>query len=135
MPAITKIFSFSYLFKLVPPAKFQYYWILLIFFLTIFICSLILNKKIRKNFILKKLLKKKLNHLKILGIIGLILLFCRYTQIPYLSMRAGLLIIILAIIYVIARSIYVYQKEYPHHVQHFIDKKEKNKYLPQQKKK
>ncbi len=130
-----KITNLSYLFDPYPTTVFNYYWPLIIFFILIFLSGFILAVYIRKNKISRKLFKKYPRRLKIIGIIGLLLLGCRYQGLPYLSIRFWLILINLWLIISLSQIIYLYFSSYPQEVSTIIQDTDKNKYLPKKKKK
>lgn len=137
MPNFFTIFNPNYLFDPTPGSKNHYYIPLIIIF-AIFIIGSILCKKYlkkhKKNQALRRLFKNTPRNLMTIGIIGLLLLAIRYENLPYLSMRFFLWLLIIITIVFFAKTIYTYTKKYPIEKEKIRKQIEKKKYLPKKKK-
>lgn len=134
---IFQLFSPSYLFTIQPGSSFKFMVPLIAFFLILAIGSFYLEKWIKKQphkKAINELLPKLSSRIRLFGILGFVLLFCRYENIPYFAMRFVLLAYLIGILVYVGRSIYKYKK----HLPELLEKKEKkeihNKYLPKNKK-
>lgn len=134
---ISKFFDLSYLFELQPGSSFRFMVPLIAFFLILAIGSFYLEKWIKKQphkKAITELLPKLSSRIRLFGILGFVLLFCRYENIPYFAMRIVLLAYLVGILVYVGRSIYKYKK----HLPELLEKKEKKeihfKYLPKSKK-
>ena len=126
------------MFELQPGSEFKFMVILIVFFLILAIGSFYLDAWIKKQphrNAIKKLLPHFPNRLRILGIIGFVLLFFRYENIPYFAMRILLVLLLLGIISYIGYSLYKFKKHLPELLETRKKKKTHHKYLPKSKKK
>jgi len=92
---ISEIFSKQYLFDPVPPSENSYLWYQLAFFSLLLIIGIIitLSKKIDK-----KIKSRQLYCYLTCGILGLVYLFSRYEQLPWLGSRLFLAVVLLVLL-------------------------------------
>lgn len=91
--------SFSYYFDKNPGGDFLPGYVLLAFFIFLLFLPGLLKKKAEGNKYLKKSLKKRLWHFPILAVLGIILVSCRFAQVPGFSMRVWfILVLILSVV-------------------------------------
>jgi amino acid transporter len=133
-----KLFSLSYLFQLQPGSEFKFMVPLIAFFLILALGSFYLEKWINRQphrKAIKELLPNAASHLRTFGIIGFLLLFFLYENIPYFAMRIVLILFLIGILVYVGRNLYKFKK----HLPELLDKKDKktthHKYLPKSKKK
>ena len=135
---LLKLFSLGYLFTLQPGSEFKFMVPLIAFFLFLSIGSFYIEKWVSRQphrKAIKELLPDFSKRIRLFGIIGFLLLFARYENIPYFAMRIVLLLFLIGILVYVGRSLYKFKK----HLPELLDKKEKKithqKYLPKSKKK
>ena len=130
---ITKLFSLEYLFNTTPGSEFKYLWVCVAFFLLMVVFGQYMKFFIKKNEhkkILKRLFQGVEFKLNVTAILGLMLLFFRNQNIPYLAARP-LLILMLAIgLYQLGKITYIYFKIFPNELGEFKKKEERLKYMP-----
>lgn len=92
---ISEIFSKQYLFDPVPTSENSYLWYQLAFFSLLLIIGIIitLSKKIDK-----KIKSRQLYCYLTCGILGLVYLFSRYEQLPWLGSRLFLAVVLLVLL-------------------------------------
>lgn len=127
-----QLFDPRYLFDIYPSASFNYYLPLTIYFLFLLFTRFALKSYFRgkKAPILKRLLRKLPGRLTYLSILGFILLLIRYQNIPILSMRFFLLLVLILSLVFVGKSLYIYYKIYPIEKKRFKTHQEKDKYIP-----
>jgi hypothetical protein len=130
---ITKLFSLEYLFNTTPGSEFKYLWICAAFFLLMVVFGQYMKVLIKKNEykkILKRLFQGVEFKLNVTALFGLISLFFRTQNIPYLAARP-LLIFMLAIgLYQLGKIAYIYFKVFPNELGEFRKKEERLRYMP-----
>lgn len=112
--------------------------VLIAFFLVLLVGSFYLERWIKKHPkrpTLMHLLPNIGSRLRVLGLIGFLLLWIRYENLPYFSMRFFLLAFLLYILWIMSHSIYVVRTHFEETLEKYSKKKEQNKYLPRAKKK
>jgi len=124
------IFSKNYLFDPVPTQESRLYIPLLIVFSVMLVLPLLMTMS--KS--LDKKIKSKIFYIFLLpGILGLIYIFCRYEQLPWLGSRFALFVIVLTfIVWSIVNFIWML-KYIPEQRQQKILKEKYEKYLPEKK--
>jgi uncharacterized protein YacL len=134
----SKLFDLNYLFDPRPGSAFYFMIAMIVVFLGLIMTSFYLEKWISKH-PLKKALKQVLphtaKHLRGLGILGFVLLFFRYENLPYLSMRALLIALLISIMAYIGYSVHQFRSKLPAIIEQQKKAKKKKTYLPKSKKK
>lgn len=127
-----KFFDLSYLFKLNPGSPFSFYIPLIILFAVLAIFAFAVKRYIRhkKEASLKKLFKNVPKRLGQFAVSGILLLIFRQQNIPFVSMRLILILLLIGIFAFLGKTAYDYWKVYP-----VLSEKEKTrakqkKYLP-----
>ncbi len=131
-----QLIDFRYLFYPYPSGNFKYLIPLSIFFLLLFISAwifLILSKRISKKHPKKKFFQKIKDMAFTISIGGFFLLFFRYEEIAFLSIRFLLLVWLLLFIGWVGKLIFYYFKTYPKELEEFKIKLQKEKYLKRRK--
>lgn len=133
-----KLLRPSYLFDPTPFYDFLYFWPLLILFIASFVGSFFIKDLLKKYSKHPKLNQQVLRHLpnnlRWLSSLGVIALFFRQQNIPYLSMRLWLVLILLTgLIYGVWLFLH-HKKELPKLLSQKKNKVQKDKYLPKKKK-
>lgn len=134
---LSKLFSLKYLFNPIP-GDFSFMALFVGLFLVIIVGSFYLERWIRKHpkrNSISHLLPNIGGRLRVLGLLGFVLLWIRYEQLPYLSIRFFLILFLLYIGWVVGHSIYLVHRKFEATVETHTIKKEQNKYLPRKKKK
>lgn len=137
MPNPLHLFDPNYLLDPTPGSANHYYIPLIITFALLMIGGVLCKKYLRqhkKDQALRKLFKNTSRNLMALGIIGLLLIAIRYENLPYLSMRFFLWLLVIITIVFFAKTIYTYIKKYPVEKEKIKKHIEKKKYLPKKKK-
>jgi len=97
---INKLFDSDYIFQTYPPAQGLYLYLVIIF--GIFVLGAVavwwINRK-NKNIIYHRLLNSLFNLSLTIGVLGLVFIFFRYEQIPYLGSR--FLFLLLLVVFII----------------------------------
>ena len=133
-----KLLSPSYLFDLSPGSSFMYFWPLLILLVVIFFSSWKVKdliKQHRNPKVALKLLGGIPTRMREFALLGLLLTFLRDQNIPYLGMRAW---IVLLFLLGAAYGVYVwlnYKKKYLKLVRESKVKNVEDQYIPKAKKK
>lgn len=128
-----KLLSPSYLFQITPGTDFIYFWPCLAFFLILIAGGFVtkyLIKRDRNKKTLKLVFKNTTMNFILIGTSGLAALFFRDQNMPYLALRPILLIIILAGLYSIGKTAYLYFKVLPVNLQKKTQADEMKKYMP-----
>jgi len=136
---LSKLFSLQYLFR-VQPGEFHNMTTFIALFLLMIVGSFYVETWMRRNpnnKALKRILGNFPGQLRNLGIIGFLLLWFRYENIPYLAMRAFLLALLIYILWVIGSAIHTYRTKLDEAAAQFKKRVQKahDPYLPRQKKK
>jgi hypothetical protein len=134
---IGKLFDLTYLFN-PRPGEFQYMAFFVGLFLLVIVGSFYLEKWIKshpKRQSLTHILPHIGSRFRMLGIIGFIFLWIRYENLPFLSIRFFFLAFLLYFVFVIGDSIHKYKTKLYMVIEVNTGKKERNKYIPRQKKK
>lgn len=133
----SKLFSLSYLFDRFPGSAFLYMIPCIILFLVLIVGSFYLESWIRRH-PLRPSLKLTLPHvggrLRAFGIIGFVLLWIRYENLPFLSMRALLLLFFLSFLAYIAMCVYRFNVVLPKKIEENKRLNKLKSYLPKKKK-
>jgi len=127
---LTKLFRSDYIFEASPVASGLYLYFLIIFGIFIVLSVIFFFIARRKDKTYHKLQKRAFIFFVVMGIIGLLLIFFRFEQIPYLGSRLMFLALVLTLIlwgcwigfYVIFKL--------PKEKQKIFKKQKFNKYLP-----
>lgn len=129
---LEKFFDLGYLFKLNPGSPFSFYIPLIIFFAVIAIFAFAVKRYIRykKETSLKKLFKNAPKRLGQFAVSGILLLIFRQQNIPFVSMRILLMVLILGIFAFIGKTAYLYWKIYPELLKKEQEREKKKKYMP-----
>ncbi len=133
-----KLLSPSYLFTIQPGSEFKFMVPLIVLFLILTVGSFYIDGWIKKQphrAAIRELLPKFGSRLRLLGIIGFLLLFARYENIPYFAMRFMLLAFLIGIAAYIGYSLYKYKTHLPELLETRKKKATHHKYLPKSKKK
>lgn len=119
---LSKLLEASYIFEKTPAAKGLYLYLAIVFGLLLVLALILIIQLKKKEKIYKKLHTKIINLLLFTGFLGLVLIFFRWQQIPYLGSRffmlvlAGVVIIWLGVIYwyrflILPKEIEKYEKQ------------------------
>ena len=128
-----KLFEPSYIFEKTPSANSDYLYLAIVFglFIVLAIVFWFIYGKKKKNLpVLSSLQGRFFNIFFYTGISGLVLIFFRFQQIPYLGSRLFLLILILVFIIWSIYLLYFYFKILPQKISKFREEQIYNKYLP-----
>ena len=131
-----KFLTLKYFFTPRPDPNFQFTKWMLAIGLILIITGIVLSfyrKKYLKDQITKKLIKKYPAHLRIYGILTLILLLVRETGIPYLSMRIWWFVLGGFFIYSLLKFLLTFKKEYQKRLVKAQKQGIVKKYLPRKK--
>lgn len=135
---------FSYLFNVAPGTSFSYYLPMLalsgILIAGAIAFSQLYKKKKKTDFAFKRSFKNLSSRMLLFGILFLLLIAVRYENIPYFSMRFLLYITFAIFLYFVYRYLKTYKVDYPKEkanaaLNKRVTKDDKNKYLPNKKKK
>lgn len=134
----TNLLKFSYYFNPSPVTSQQVLIIYLIFFLILVLLAVLTKIYLRKLGQTKppylKLLDITYTPLLTCAILGIVLTFFRWQELPYLSMR---ILIILLMFFILGLSIYViiyYLSGFQKELRSFIEQEKFNQYIPKPKK-
>jgi cytochrome c biogenesis factor len=123
----------SYIFSPNPGKPFYYYLFLLILAVLLIAVSIYLSflvKKSKEDKTFKRLFRKYPANLITVAICILIYLGARYTQVPFLSARFLLFIVLITLIVIAVRISNTYINIYPAEKKKHHELMEKNKYIP-----
>jgi cell division protein FtsW (lipid II flippase) len=123
----------SYTFAPSPGKPFYYYLFLLILAALLIAFSVYLTvavKKAKEDKTFKRTFRKYPANLITIAICLLIYLGARYTQVPFLSARFLLFIVLITLIIIVVRMIGAYMTDYPREKKKHHELMEKNKYIP-----
>lgn len=124
-----------YLFDPSPSTISVFFWIFTGFFILTIGGSIACTKIVaqwpeKTRGLAKKLFKNEPKTFLWLGIIGVLIEFFRYENVPYLSMRVITYTVALLILIFIGKALYKGFKIYPEEYKKLLTEKEINKYLP-----
>ena len=134
---LEKLFNLNYLFD-PRPGDFHTMAFFIALFLIVLVGSFYLERWIKrhpKRASLTHLLPNIGGRLRMLGLMGFILLWVRYENLPYFAIRFFFLAFLLYLLWVIGHSIYVVRTRLESTLETHSERKERNKYLPRSKKK
>lgn len=136
---MTKYFSVSYILSANPePAKNILVAYIIVFTLIIIlgiIISTIFSKKAKKTKPYKLIQEKIIYHTVSVGIIGLLLVFFLWQEIPYLSSPIVVYILIAILIYLLVIDSIYYKNEVKSEIKKYKQELKYQKYLPKKNKK
>lgn len=127
-----------YFFQPFPGRTFQYYTFAGILIILLIVLGIVLKLFIAKNRddkSFRKLFKKYPKKLWYMSILLGVYLLVRYAQVPILSMRLFLYIILAAVAYLFYQIISTYLKDYPEEKKRRLARKSQNRYKVKKKKK
>lgn len=127
----------AYLFEATPGSDFSLMIPFLVFFLAILLASFGIENWIRKHpdrKSLEKTIPHAGSHLRTFALIGFVLLWFRHENLPYLSMRAGLLFLLIVLVAYTLWSFYQLKTQLPAIIEAEQMKKTRKQYLTKQKK-
>jgi hypothetical protein len=128
-----KLFELSYLLDETPGFSFAYFWPLLVFFLTVFLLSFTVNKRLHrgKNPKLRMYFFGGIpSRMREFAMLGIFLSFLRDQNIPWLAMRLWLVLLFLSTIVYAVILWKHYEKGFEDKVKTKELTKEADKYLP-----
>lgn len=131
-----KYLTLKYFFTPRPDPNFQFTKLMFAIGLILVLAGIALSiyrKKYIKDPIAKKLIKKYPGHLKIYGILVLILLLLRKTGIPYLSMRVWWIVLAAFFLYSLFKFLFTFKREYKKRFRQAEKRGLVKKYLPKKK--
>lgn len=132
-----KLFSLSYLFDRFPGSSFHYMIPCIVLFLVLIVGSFYLESWIRRH-PLRSSLKTTLPHvvgrLRAFGIVGFVLLWIRYENLPFISMRALLLLFFLSFLAYVGMCVYRFKVILPKTIEENKRLNKLKSYLPKKKK-
>ena len=102
-----------YMFQFLPGSEFKYYIPVLIFTGILVLTGLYIRNRIKKEKAFRKIFKNSSGNYFTVAVITLFLLWARYEEIAFISMRFILLLSILSGLFLLYRSISKYRKDYP----------------------
>lgn len=119
-----------YLFDPSPSTISVFFWIFTGFFILTIAGSIASTKILAPRGLIKKMFKNDPKIFLWLGIVGLLVQFFRYENVPYLSMRVITYTVTLLILIFVGKALYKGLKTYPEEYKKLLTEKEKYKYLP-----
>jgi len=134
---LSRLFDLNYLFDPTPGAQFSLVWWVIGFWVLVFILGLSLyaisyNKK--GDRVYRKLYKNWSSYLIYWSLIGIVITWLRDQNIPYIGMRAVLVLYILFFLLLTVRKLLFDKKHIPKIKHSHLTKSHKSKYLPGRKK-
>lgn len=107
----------EYLFTPIPGSRFRFYIVFIVIaallFVGSFFFSFLLKKHKKDDKALKKLFERIPSSMRLFAIILGLLLFVRYSRVPYISTRIVFFLFLAWVLYKITRAAYIYVKIYP----------------------
>lgn len=130
-----KLFNPKYLFE-VYPGDFNFMPFFIALFVLMMLASFYADRWIKSHpqrASIQRVIPKFPERLRVLSIAGLLLLWVRYENLPYFSMRFFFLLFLLYIAWVIGHTVYLYKKQLPNVIAMHHASKNADKYLPRKK--